>query len=169
MLDDAYLIVVAGSDGRVVAQNNSARQKLGAGIDKYCWEVMGKLSNAENLPCHPGCTLELLGNSLDSSRNTRLKHDGKHQQLTCIPKDGEVTCLLTSTMDRSANNSLTLSPREQEVLQLLAKGDTTASIAKLLGVNESTIRTHIERMRGKLLVNTRAAIVAEGFLLGYLG
>lgn len=169
MLTNTHLIVVAGGDGKVVAQNNLAQQKLGAGKGKYCWDVMSNLMNAENLPCHQGCVLELLGNNLDSSINTRVKQDGKHRQLTCIPANGVVVCLLASTADQSANISQTLSPREQEILQLLAKGKTTSSIAKLLGVSESTIRTYIERMRIKLVVNTRAAVVAKGFLLGYLG
>jgi len=61
-----------------------------------------------------------------------------------------------------------LSPREQEILELLAEGETTSSIAEHLGVGASTVRTHVERMRSKLSVNTRAAVVAEGFRLGYL-
>ncbi len=168
MSNDTHLIVVAGGDGKVVAQNNSARQKLGAGIGKYCWDVMGSLSNAESLPCSHGCALKLLGNNLNSTQNVRIKQDGKHRQLTCIPSNGEVVCLLTSTMDQSAYISQTLSPREREILRLLAKGETSSTTAELLGVSESTIRTHIERIRGKLCVNTRAAAVAEGFRLGYL-
>ncbi len=81
MSNNTQLIIVAGEDGKVVAQNNSARQKLGAGIGKYCWDVMGGLSKAENLPCAYGCTLKLLGNNVNSSQNVRVKHDGKHQQL----------------------------------------------------------------------------------------
>ena len=61
-----------------------------------------------------------------------------------------------------------LSPREQEILELLADGETTSSVADQLGVGASTVRTHVERMRSKLGVNTRAAVVAEGFRLGYL-
>ena len=61
-----------------------------------------------------------------------------------------------------------LSPREREILLLLADGETTATAANRLGVCESTVRTHVERMRSKLCVNTRAAVVAEGFRLGYL-
>ncbi len=62
----------------------------------------------------------------------------------------------------------TLSSRERELLLLLADGETTASAADVLGIQESTVRTHVERMRSKLCVNTRAAVVAEGFRLGYL-
>jgi DNA-binding CsgD family transcriptional regulator len=61
-----------------------------------------------------------------------------------------------------------LTPREREILALLADGETTSSTAALMGIRESTVRTHVERMRIKLSVNTRAAVVAEGFRLGYL-
>jgi DNA-binding CsgD family transcriptional regulator len=62
----------------------------------------------------------------------------------------------------------TLTPRERAVLELLASGETTASAATCLGISEATIRTHVENMRAKLGVTTRAAIVASGFRLGYL-
>jgi DNA-binding NarL/FixJ family response regulator len=79
-----------------------------------------------------------------------------------------VVCMLTPLGCESPKFLESLSPREQEILALLADGETTASAAERLGVCESTVRTHVERMRSKLSVNTRAAVVAEGFRLGYL-
>lgn len=168
MSSNTHIIVVAGADGKVIAQNNSALKKLGNGRGKYCWDVMGNLSKAENLPCCNGCVLEILDHNLEYSRSTRIKQDGKHGKLTCMPTTGVVVCLLTSTMDHPNDISQSLSPREREVLQLLAQGATSSSTAEQLGVSESTIRTHIERMRIKLNVSTRAAMVAEGYRLGYL-
>jgi DNA-binding NarL/FixJ family response regulator len=43
-----------------------------------------------------------------------------------------------------------LSPREREVLQLVADGVSTREIAKQLGVGYSTVRTHIRSISGKL-------------------
>lgn len=57
-----------------------------------------------------------------------------------------------------------LSPREMEVLDLLAQGFLYKEIADQFGVSFSTIRTHIERIYHKLHVRSRAQAVAR-----YLG
>ena len=55
-----------------------------------------------------------------------------------------------------------LSPREDEVLRLLATGETNRQIAKRLFVSEETIKSHVASIFRKLEVSdrTRAAILA---------
>lgn len=55
-----------------------------------------------------------------------------------------------------------LSPREEEVLRLLATGDTNRQIAKRLFVCEETVKSHVSAILRKLEVTdrTRAAILA---------
>jgi DNA-binding CsgD family transcriptional regulator len=168
MFDNTRPVVFAGGDGTVIAQNKPARRMLGPGTGKYCWDVVGKLEGAEQLPCRKGCVLELLAFGMDCSQHTEFKLAGKRHQLSCVPANGMVVCMLTPLGCESPIFLESLSPREQEILALLADGETTASAAERLGVCESTVRTHVERMRSKLSVNTRAAVVAEGFRLGYL-
>lgn len=57
-----------------------------------------------------------------------------------------------------------LAPREQEVLDLLAKGYLQKEIAVQLGVSFSTVRTLTERIYAKLHVHSRSQAVAR-----YLG
>lgn len=141
---------------------------LGPGTGKYCWDVVGQLKDDdEKLPCRYGCVMELLAKGMDCSQQTRFKLSGKRNQLSCIPVNGVVVCMLAHDGQAPAVMQ-SLTPREREILLLLADGETTSSAAGLLGVHESTIRTHVERMRGKFAVNTRAAVVAKGFQLGYL-
>lgn len=52
-----------------------------------------------------------------------------------------------------------LSPREQEVLQFLHKGDSLTAIARRLRVTESTVRTYVARVYSKLDVHTRAEAI----------
>lgn len=50
----------------------------------------------------------------------------------------------------------TLSPREREVLNELARGSTYADIAAKLFVSENTIKTHVSSLYGKLAVSRRS-------------
>lgn len=55
-----------------------------------------------------------------------------------------------------------LTPREREVLASLADGSTNKEIALRLGISPGTVKTHVERLIGKLGVRdrTQAAILA---------
>jgi len=169
VFDDTRPVVVAGGDGMVIAQNNPARRMMGPGTGKYCWDVVGKLENAEALPCRRGCVLQLLAAGPDCSEHRQFKLSGKRHEISCVPVNGVVVCVLSPQNGESPSVWQSLSRREREILQLLADGETTSSAADSLGISESTVRTHVENMRTKLSVQTRAAVVAEGFRLGYLG
>jgi DNA-binding NarL/FixJ family response regulator len=58
-----------------------------------------------------------------------------------------------------------LSPREQEVLDCLAKGFLYKEIAEKLGISYETVHTYIRRIYEKLQVRTRTEAVAK-FLRG---
>jgi len=61
-----------------------------------------------------------------------------------------------------------LSTREQEVLELVARGATNREAARQLFVSEATVKTHLLHVYAKLGVNDRAAAVAEAFQRGLL-
>lgn len=54
-----------------------------------------------------------------------------------------------------------LSPREREVLTLIAAGSSIPSMAKQLFLAPSTVKTHVQRLYEKLGVSDRGAAVAE--------
>jgi DNA-binding NarL/FixJ family response regulator len=54
-----------------------------------------------------------------------------------------------------------LSPREQEVLELLARGYLYKEIADRLNISVPTVNTYIRRMYEKLQVRSRAQAVAK--------
>lgn len=62
----------------------------------------------------------------------------------------------------------TLTPRESEVLQLLAQGLTNPRIATRLGVSEHTVKFHVTSLMGKLSARTRAEAVARAMRLGWI-
>ncbi|MBN6057928.1 response regulator transcription factor [Nonomuraea sp. RK-328] len=62
----------------------------------------------------------------------------------------------------------TLSPRELEVLRLVAGGATNREVAGKLFVTEATVKTHLLHIFAKLEVNDRAAAVAAAYESGLL-
>jgi DNA-binding NarL/FixJ family response regulator len=61
-----------------------------------------------------------------------------------------------------------LSDREQEILQLIAKGISNNEAAKMLNLSKATIRTHLEHIYRKLEVTNRVEAVTEGIRKGLI-
>ena len=64
------------------------------------------------------------------------------------------------------NGEVSLSPRELEVLELLARGRSQARIAEALFLSSKTVGTHIQHILSKLGVHSRAQAVVEAYRLG---
>ena len=61
-----------------------------------------------------------------------------------------------------------LSPREREVLDMIARGQTIPAMAAKLYLAPSTVKTHVQRLYEKLGVGDRGAAVAEAMRRGLL-
>ena len=61
-----------------------------------------------------------------------------------------------------------LSPRELEVLQLVAEGRSAPEIGELLFVSAGTVKTHLKNIYGKLGARDRASAVAEALRRGLI-
>ncbi|MBK8461105.1 MAG: response regulator transcription factor [Micropruina sp.] len=68
----------------------------------------------------------------------------------------------------SSSPSHGLSPREVEVLRLVAVGRTNAQIAAELYLSERTVHRHVSNILRKLDVQSRTAAVAAGVRNGIL-
>jgi DNA-binding CsgD family transcriptional regulator len=56
-----------------------------------------------------------------------------------------------------------LTPRQWDLLNLIAGGRTNIQIARQLGLSEGTVRTHLENIYGRLQVSNRTAAVVRAF------
>ena len=56
-----------------------------------------------------------------------------------------------------------LTPRQKDLLHLVAAGHTNTQIARRLGISDATVRTHLENIYDRLHVSSRAAAVTRAF------
>ncbi len=64
--------------------------------------------------------------------------------------------------NEAAIRSLGLSPRECEILEMLASGASNKELARALGISPNTVKTHVARVYEKLDVDRRIQAVEEG-------
>jgi DNA-binding NarL/FixJ family response regulator len=62
----------------------------------------------------------------------------------------------------------TLSPRQREVLQLIAEGKTTKQIAQLLDISVKTVETHRAQLMERLNIHDVAGLVRYAIIVGLI-
>ncbi|HKO61715.1 MAG TPA: response regulator transcription factor [Pyrinomonadaceae bacterium] len=75
---------------------------------------------------------------------------------------------LDQSSDRSTSHSLNLTPRQREVLRLIAQGRTMKEIAAQLGISTRTAESHKYEMMEGLGINTSAELVQYAMKLGLI-
>jgi len=103
---------------------------------------------------------------------------GRHVQLSLIrgpgpdftERDRAVLTLLGPHLDRAYLEAERrrhpvpqLTPRQRDLLRLVAAGHTNTQIARRLGITEGTVRTHLENIYERLHVSSRTAAVTRAF------
>ena len=76
--------------------------------------------------------------------------------------------LLTHFQTSAAENGPSLTPRETEILTLIAKGLSNRAAAETLGLSRATVRTHLEHIYAKLDVSNRTEAVTEAIRRGLI-
>ncbi|WP_433430467.1 response regulator [Nonomuraea sp. CA-141351] len=67
--------------------------------------------------------------------------------------------LLTQPPPEPSQPQVKLSPREEQALDLIARGFTHAQTATRMGVSKGTVDTYVERIRAKLQVGNKAELI----------
>jgi DNA-binding NarL/FixJ family response regulator len=78
-----------------------------------------------------------------------------------LPKEEPVEAAASAPVE-------SLTPRELEVLQLMARGLTNRQIARRLQISEHTVKFHAAAILGKLNARSRAEAVARAIGLGWI-
>ena len=112
----------------------------------------------------------LLGQLIQKSKEREVSRKGQlatgagsQQVVLDVHLDGVRYVLLCV---RPSLNHVHLSPREQDLVRMIAAGHPNKAIAQTLQISPWTICTHLRRIFGKLGVHSRAAMVAKTFELG---
>lgn len=78
--------------------------------------------------------------------------------LSVMLEHGDVRCVLVVSAQPSRH---ALSPRELQIVRLVAEGATNRAIASSLDISLWTVSTHVRRIFAKLGVGSRAEMVAQ--------
>jgi LuxR family maltose regulon positive regulatory protein len=95
----------------------------------------------------PGSLLPDAARPLQGSRSVPQSHDRAARGLT-------------------PPGSLSLSPRQYDILILIALGRSNKEIARITGITPETVKTHVKNIFTKLSVEKRAQAVARAHTLG---
>lgn len=83
-----------------------------------------------------------------------------------VEVDG-VRCLFFRC-EKPPKTAVKLSPREREIVRMIAKGYPNKAIAGVLEISAWTVCTHLRRIFSKLRVTSRAAMIARVMALKLL-
>lgn len=85
-----------------------------------------------------------------------------------VDREVDGTRYLLIRMPQPTGKRVQLSPREQEIVRMVAKGHPNKVIADVLSISSWTVCTHLRRIFAKLGVGSRAAMVARLLEIGAL-
>ncbi len=78
---------------------------------------------------------------------------------SCFVASPEAQKVLQAYLQESFDRAPPLSPREQEVLTLLAHGYTDKEIGRMLNISQRTVKFHVANIKAKFGVSSRVEIV----------
>ena len=173
-------------DGVIVMWNLAAEKTFGypasESLGKRCWKLMGGKDIYGNRCCHKHCLHRKMAfrhEPVNSFKAVYKTACGDYEQfkvscLTIFDSGGEELLLhfcrpdkdnqMNTTNNVKSWNSCSihagvLTPREIQIMTLLADGISTREIASTLFISSSTVRNHIQNVLHKFEVHTRLEAV----------
>jgi DNA-binding NarL/FixJ family response regulator len=94
----------------------------------------------------------------------QVLHSASRGEWVCSPRVmsfllGRLSALKTEAVPR-ISESQALTPREQEILELVGRGLSNKRIANALRISHATAKNHVHHILGKLQLNSRAEVAA---------
>jgi len=157
---DAVRAMSDSARGAVALARGDAARALGAARHALqAWQELGAPYEAARMRVLLGLACAELGDA-DGARLELEAARASFEELGARPDVARVDGLLSSG---SAEDDHGLSPRELEVLRLVAGGRTNKAIAAELVLSERTVDRHVSNIYAKLGVSSRAAATAYAY------
>ena len=123
--------------------------------------LVGSPSDRARLRSQINGSIEIAGEfaSLAAARASEVDHDG-----ILVAGDGA----RASASDDEASLDEPLTPREIQVLELLAEGLPNKAIARRLGISDQTVKFHVSSISGKLGAANRTDAVRRAVRRGLI-
>jgi PAS domain S-box-containing protein len=167
-------LVVFDADLTVIAWNSAAEELTGMSADeavgRHCWEVLGGHDEHGNLVCHRDCSAARLareGWPVTCQRlSVRAREGARSVDVSTVALDDGDSQLFLHVLvpPRETTPSeavpVLLTPRQKQVLQLLAEGIPAKVVATRLGLSEATVRNHIRAILAALGTHSQLEAIA---------
>lgn len=175
----AAALCVFDEDLRIVCWNEGAEEltgiQAGEAAGRPCWEVIAGTDDQDGVVCHKGCSRARLvreGRCLPAAELHVRTRDGRRRvALETISVETESGPLFLHVMrdapapppgpKAAAGPAPRLTPRQREILGLLAEGQRVKIVARSLGLMEATVRNHIRLLFLELGVHSQLEAVAR--------
>jgi DNA-binding CsgD family transcriptional regulator len=103
-----------------------------------------------------------------ADRLTALLSDVPGLRLARVNERADVTVVSSHTAEKPAEQDTALTPREIQVLALLAEGASNKSIALRLGISVHTVKFHVASLLDKFEAIGRTDAVTQAVRLGVI-
>jgi PAS domain S-box-containing protein len=180
-------IMVFGEDLRIVCWNDGAEQLTGIpsaeAVGRPCWQVIAGHDDRGDLTCHQACSRARLvreGRCVPPALiHTRTAEGRRRLQFDTITAHGDEGMLFLHVIRdapapagdaRPAPDGPPpqLTPRQREILTLLAEGNAVKTVAAKLGLMETTVRNHVRLLLVALGAHSQLEAVARARAFGLL-
>ena len=103
-----------------------------------------------------------------ADRLTALLSDVPGLRLARVNERADVAVVSSHTAEKPAEQDAALTPREIQVLSLLAEGASNKSIARRLGISVHTVKFHVASLLDKFEAIGRTDAVTQAVRLGVI-
>ena len=170
MVFDEDLQVLCWNDGAEVLTGIPAAEAVG----RPCWEVIAGRSDEGATVCHRGCSRARIvreGRCLPAEvLHARTATGRRRIALETIAAEADEGTLFIHVMRDAPTEAAPepapgpppqLTPRQQEILELLAQGRAPKVVARELGLMETTVRNHIRLLHLALGAHSQLEAIAR--------
>jgi PAS domain S-box-containing protein len=148
-------------DLKILSWNEAAEQLTGItaqeAVGRACWQVLGGTDERWASVCHSGCSAASLardGRPVPGQELlVRTRRGRRLLSVSTVAVRGATKPVFLHLMKRAVAPEVEeplLTPRQREILELLADGVPAKVIATQLGVAEAAVRNHIRAVLRKL-------------------